>query len=93
MLHGACSNPDVYRRASPRWLDFGGFWARSHASIHGTRAVLSTVKDKQDKLSLWTRILIERRGYKRAAVALAAKNARILWAMMVKGETYQLKSV
>ena len=69
------------------------FGARSHAFIHGTRAVLSTVKDKQDKLSLWTRTLIERRGYKRAAVALAAKNARILWAMMVKGETYQLKSV
>ncbi len=61
--------------------------------IHGTRAVLATVKSKQDKLSLWTKALIERRGYKRAAVALAAKNARILWAMMVRGEAYQLKSV
>jgi len=61
--------------------------------IHGTRAVLSTVEDKQDKLSLWTKTLIERRGYKRAAVALAAKNARIVWAMMVRGEAYQLKSV
>lgn len=61
--------------------------------IHGTRAVLTTVKDKEDKLSLWTKTLIERRGYKRAAVALAAKNARILWAMMVRGETYQVKSV
>jgi len=61
--------------------------------IHGTRAVLSTVKDKEDKLSCWTKTLIERRGYKRAAVALAAKNARILWALMIKGETYQMKSV
>jgi transposase len=61
--------------------------------IHGTRAVLSTVTDKEDKLSIWTKTLVERRGYKRAAVALAAKNARILWAMMVRGETYQLKSV
>ncbi len=61
--------------------------------IHGTRAVLSTVKDKQDRLSIWTKTLIERRGYKRAAVALAAKNARILWALMIKGETYQMKSV
>jgi len=60
--------------------------------IHGTRAVLATVKDKQDKLSVWTRVLIERRGYKRAAVALAAKNARILWALMARGETYQLKT-
>lgn len=57
--------------------------------IHGTRAVLSTVKDKDDKLSCWAKTLIERRGYKRAAVALAAKNARILWALMVKRETYQ----
>lgn len=61
--------------------------------IHGTRAVLSTVKDKQDRLSIWTKTLIERRGYKRAAVALAAKNARILWALMIKGETYRMKSV
>ncbi len=61
--------------------------------IHGTRAVLSTIKDKDDKLSLWAKALIERRGYKRAAVALAAKNARIVWVMMVRGEAYQLKSV
>jgi transposase len=61
--------------------------------IHGTRAVLTTIKDKDDKLSIWTKTLIERRGYKRAAVALAAKNARIVWAMMVRGETYQQKPV
>ena len=60
--------------------------------IHGTRAVLSTIKDKDDKLSLWAKALIERRGYKRAAVALAAKNARIVWAMMVRGEAYQMKT-
>ncbi len=61
--------------------------------IHGTRAVLSTIQEKDDKLSRWTKALIERRGYKRAAVALSAKNARIVWAMMVRGEAYQLKSV
>lgn len=61
--------------------------------IHGTRAVLASLKDKADRLSAWIRALIERRGYKRAAVALAAKNARILWALMVKHESYQLKRV
>jgi transposase len=61
--------------------------------IHGTRAVLAKLQDKSDRLSVWTRALIERRGYKRAAVALAAKNARILWALMVRGEAYQLKTV
>ena len=60
--------------------------------IHGTRAVLAKVKDKPDRLSAWARSLIERRGYKRAAVALAGKNARILWAMMMRGTTYQVKT-
>ena len=61
--------------------------------IHGTRALLATVKDKHDTLSVWARAVIERRGYKRAAVALAAKNARILWALMVRSEDYRRKTV
>jgi transposase len=32
-----------------------------------------------------------RRGTRRAAVALAAKNARIAWALLAKGEDYQLR--
>ena len=58
--------------------------------IHGTRAVLAVLKDKQDRTSCWLRELIARRGYKRAAVALAAKNARIVWAMLTRGETYRI---
>ncbi|QSP94189.1 IS110 family transposase [Marinobacter salinisoli] len=50
--------------------------------IHGTRAVIAKLGEKEDQLSRWARDLVERRGYKRAAVALAAKNARIIWAMM-----------
>lgn len=34
--------------------------------VHGARAVLANVKDKQDKVSCWIRELIERRGYNRA---------------------------
>ena len=58
--------------------------------IHGTRAVLAALKDKQDRTSCWLRELSARRGYKRAAVALAAKNARIVWAMLVRGEDYRM---
>lgn len=58
--------------------------------IHGTRAVLAVLKDKQDRTSLWLRELIARRGYNCAAVALAAKNARIVWALLNRGEHYQL---
>lgn len=61
--------------------------------IHGTRAVLAVLKDKQDRTSQWLRELIIRRGYKRAAVALAAKNARIVWAILNRGETYRLAAV
>jgi transposase len=37
----------------------------------------------------WLRDLLARRPYKVVMVALAAKTARIIWAMLVKGETYR----
>jgi transposase len=37
----------------------------------------------------WLRNLLARRPYKVVMVALAAKTARILWAMLAKGETYR----
>jgi transposase len=37
----------------------------------------------------WLRDLLARRRYKVAMVALAAKTARIIWAMLVKGEHYR----
>lgn len=57
--------------------------------IHGARAVLAQLGDKQDRLSCWLRGLIQRRGFNKAAVALANKNARILWAMATKGTAYR----
>lgn len=58
--------------------------------IHGARAVMANLRDKQDKVSCWIRELIERRGYLRAAVALAARNARLIWTLMVKQEDYKV---
>jgi transposase len=57
--------------------------------VHGARAVLANLKDKQDKISCWVRELIARRGYLRAVVALAARNARLIWTLMVKQEDYK----
>lgn len=57
--------------------------------IHGARAVLRTCENKEDKLSLWLQQLIKRRGFNVAAVALANKNARILWALTNKQESYK----
>jgi transposase len=58
--------------------------------IHGARAVIANLGDKQDKVSRWIRELIARRGYKRAIVALAARNARLIWTLMVKQEDYRV---
>jgi transposase len=56
--------------------------------IHGARAVLKNCSQKEDKLNLWLQALIERRGFNKAAVALANKNARILWAMATQEKEY-----
>lgn len=57
--------------------------------IHGARSVLKVCSGKTDPLSRWLQGLIERRGFNKAAVALANKNARILWAMATQGKAYQ----
>ena len=52
--------------------------------IMGARAALQMATGRQDKLSRWAIALKERRGYHKAVVALAAKNARIIWAMLAR---------
>ena len=47
--------------------------------LHGARAPLRGVRLKTDRRSQGVRGLIERRGQNKAAVALANKNARIVW--------------
>jgi transposase len=49
--------------------------------IHGARAVLQHAGGKSDPLSQWLQRLAARRGVNRAAVAMANKNARRLWAI------------
>jgi len=56
--------------------------------VHGARAVVANLGDKQDHVSCWVRNLIERHGYLRAVVALAARNARLIWTLMMKRENY-----
>ena len=57
--------------------------------IMGARAALQMAARRDDKLSRWAMALKERRGYHRAVVALAAKNARILWALMTRHSEYR----
>ncbi len=50
--------------------------------VHGARAVVSRVGDKQDALSCWIRRLVARVGIHKATVAYANKMARIGWAVL-----------
>lgn len=52
--------------------------------IHGARAALRHLGDKQDAQSRWMRALVERRGFNIATVALAHKNARQAWAILAR---------
>ncbi len=57
--------------------------------VHGARAYLRVVDRKSDAKSAWARRLRERRHVNVAAVALAAKNARIAWAILAHGTEYR----
>jgi transposase len=57
--------------------------------IHGARAVVSRAATKTDARSRWIAEKQRLRGTNRTCVAVANKNARILWALMAKHETYQ----
>ncbi|MDF3885525.1 IS110 family transposase [Cupriavidus basilensis] len=57
--------------------------------VLGARAVMANLGDKQDRFSRWVRSLVERRGYWRAAVAIAAKNARLAWAVLQFGDAFK----
>jgi len=57
--------------------------------IHGARAALRVNQRKRTRRSVWVGRLKLRRGSNVAAVALAHKNARVLWALLRKGECYR----
>lgn len=57
--------------------------------IHGARAVLQFSAKRRDQKSRWVEAVRQRRGNNIAAVALAAKHARILWALLAHGQDYQ----
>jgi len=58
--------------------------------ILGARSVLQSGKKKEDRISRWTREVEGRRGYWKATVAMAAKNARLAWAVLRHGEDFRL---
>ena len=58
--------------------------------VMGAKALLNAAKLKTDGISRWAVALAERRGYWKAVVAIAAKNARMAWAVLARGERFTM---
>jgi transposase len=56
--------------------------------IHGGRTVVRVAHKYQDKRNQWINKLEQRRGRNISAVAVANKNARIIWALLSKKKNY-----
>jgi transposase len=84
----------------PRQYSSGGKQRLGHLSkrgdvylrtllIHGARSVLRLTGQRTDAKSRWAERLKQRRGNNIAAVALAAKHARMIWAMLARDQEYR----
>jgi transposase len=57
--------------------------------IHGARSVVYRVKAKTDRRSLWINDKQQRLGTSKACVAVANKNARIIWSLIAREQEYR----
>lgn len=57
--------------------------------VYGARAVVRVAAGRSDPFSRWVNALRERRGVNRTIVAVANKNARIIWAMLRRDTEFQ----
>jgi len=60
--------------------------------IQGAKALLAVAARRNDRLTRWALQLRTRRGFGKAAVAVAAKLARIAWAILAKGERFRAQA-
>jgi transposase len=61
--------------------------------IQGARSAIATASRRQDRISRWIVQLQLRIGWQKALVALANKNARILWAVLARGKPFDAQHV
>ena len=57
--------------------------------IHGARSVVNWSEKKMDGLNLWIQALKKRMPHCKVVVAVANKLARMIWAVLSKGEAYR----
>ena len=56
--------------------------------IQGAKSVVMSAAKRDDRISRWLLQLKQRAGWQKAVVALANKNARILWVMLTRGVAF-----
>ena len=61
--------------------------------IQGAKSAVLTAHKRTDPVSQWAHRLREKVGWQKAVVALANKNARILWAVFVGGQAFDAHHV
>jgi transposase len=61
--------------------------------IQAAKSAVMTASKRSDPISQWVAALKERVGWQKACVALANKHARIVWAMLVRGKTFDAQHV
>jgi transposase len=61
--------------------------------IQGAKSAVMTAHTRDDPISKWAHQLKEKSGWQKAVVALANKNARILWAVFVRGKSFDARHV
>ena len=86
------------QRAWQHWQELGGITKRGDMYvrsllIQGAKSAVMNAHKRNDPISQWALALRERSGWQKAVVALANKNARILWAVMTKGHAFDAKHV
>ena len=70
----------------------GDMYVRS-LLIQAAKSAVMTAHKRDDPISKWVHHLREKSGWQKAAVALANKNARILWAVMTKGKPFDARHI
>lgn len=61
--------------------------------IQGAKSAVMNAHKRDDPISRWAHQLKEKSGWQKAVVALANKNARILWAVFVRGKPFDAHHV
>ena len=61
--------------------------------IQGAKAAVMSAGKRSDPTSLWLAQLTARVGWQKACVAMANKNARILWAVMTRDQGFDPRHV